>query len=415
MKLLKGLYQFSAFAYGFGIRIASIWSKKARAWIRLRKDWETKLAARISKHDSWIWCHCSSIGEFNDFQVLLELLSKRIKPTKLLLTFYSPTGLKSKRAAELADEVFFLPLDTRRNAKHFLDLVNPDFAVFSRAELWMNVITEMKHRVIPHFLVGFRMDKRNGLTKGIQSYLYGHCLKCFTTIYASDESSKEVLRDSFQCEYSEIYGNPRVDSILARKNENELQEMRDFVGTEKCIVVGSSHTMEHKFIAEILKKNSFPNVKWIVVPHEPEPKTIAHLMDLLPNSAVVSTLNNGQAGIVLIINAVGILQDLYSLADLAIVGGGFIRKGIHNVIEPVSKGVPVLVGPNTRGFKEVAYFKERDWLDIFKNRKELEEKILLYLQADFSNESEKMKEELLRISGVSIRIAEDILKSVASH
>lgn len=131
---MKLLYTISIYLYLLGIQLAQVVLPKARTWVNGRKNWlpqlQAKLAAQRKPGQSLIWIHCASLGEFEQGRPLIEGLKQRYPDRLILLSFYSPSGYEIRKNYSLADIVCYLPADTPRNARQFLDCVKPDLIVF---------------------------------------------------------------------------------------------------------------------------------------------------------------------------------------------------------------------------------------------------------------------------------------------
>ena len=156
------------FLYNIGIsllRVAlgliALFNKKIKLFVHGRKTTFEQLEKRIHSDDSTLWFHCASLGEFEQGRPVIEALSERNPNYKIVLTFFSPSGYEIQKDYAVADAVVYLPLDTKGNAKKFLDLVHPSLAVFVKYEFWPNLLNELRDREVPTYLISgiFREDQ----------------------------------------------------------------------------------------------------------------------------------------------------------------------------------------------------------------------------------------------------------------
>jgi len=138
------LYQTGIFIYAISVKIASLFNEKARQFVSGRRNWRKKLAEKIETNARYIWVHCASLGEFEQGRPLIEEMSKQFPEYRVVLTFFSPSGYEIRKNYALADIVMYLPVDTQRNAKRFLRLVQPEKAFFIKYEYWHFYIDELK-------------------------------------------------------------------------------------------------------------------------------------------------------------------------------------------------------------------------------------------------------------------------------
>ena len=147
------LYNIGIRLYYLFILFASLFNKKARLWISGRKGLFKQIAAVIDPDARMIWFHCSSLGEFEQGRPVIEKIREELPDRKIILTFYSPSGYEIRKNYTGADNIFYLPLDTRKNAEKFLDLIHPETVFFVKYEYWYHFISTLKKRDIKTYLI----------------------------------------------------------------------------------------------------------------------------------------------------------------------------------------------------------------------------------------------------------------------
>lgn len=318
-----------------------------------RKKTFATLKQSISKSDKVIWMHAASLGEFEQGLPIIEKLRLEFPSYKILVSFFSPSGYEIKKDTAAADIVTYLPIDTIQNVKTFIELTNPTLAIFVKYEIWPNYLKRLKEKQIPVVLVSGIFRKKQIYFKSYGFYMR-KALKCFTHIFVQNEASKQLL-SSINISNSTVNGDTRLDRVSEiLKRDNHLSFMKNFKNNQPCLVAGSTWPEDEAILIDYI--NNHPKkLKFVIAPHEIKTEKILGLAGtILKKTALLSnvdenTISNYE---VLIIDNIGMLTKIYSYADIAYVGGGF-ATGLHNTLEPAVFGIPVIIGPNYDGFKEV--------------------------------------------------------------
>ena len=346
-------YNIFLFLYRAAISIASLWNNKAKLWLNGRKDIFNRLRTELRAQDSKIiWFHCSSLGEFEQGRPVIEKLKSQNPALKFLLTFFSPSGYEIRKDYKGVDWVFYLPLDSIRNAKIFFDIVNPTLGVFVKYDYWYYYLTECKKRNIPLLLVSGIFRKEQPFFK-LYGNLHRSMLNCFTQFFVQDKESLQLLQ-SINLSNATVAGDTRFDRVSEiAKNFTAIEEIEKFCGSSQILVAGSTWPEDEKLIKDATA--NFPDLKIIIAPHEIHREHIDQLKSIFPDAVLHSQLTAQSSqpinSNILIIDNIGMLSRLYHYASITYVGGGF-NKGIHNTLEAAVYGKPVLFGPNYKKFKE---------------------------------------------------------------
>lgn len=342
-----GLYQFSIAIYVALIRVASLWNEKAKLMIAGRKNWTQTLKTQLASIDKpLIWVHCASLGEFEMARPIIEHLRGEGK-FAILITFFSPSGYEIRKNYNGADLVMYLPFDTGKQAEAFVEMTKPAKAIFVKYELWLGYIRALSKYQVEHYLIGAHF-KPDGIYFKWYGGVYRNALRSFTHIFTQTKEDI-VLLMKHHINHATCAGDPRYDRVwqnAQKKKENAT--VSAFVNNRTCMVLGSSYTAEEQLTA-----NALPllpeDLCLIIAPHEVNEQRIQEISSLF---SAYSPIRYSQANHtastakVLIIDNVGMLADIYQYAQIAFVGGGFGKKGIHNILEPLAMGCFVLVGPN---------------------------------------------------------------------
>lgn len=358
LRLAVFFYNIFLFLYSAGIRLAAPGNKKAKRWLDGRRNIfeQLKEALQIPRSEL-LWLHCSSLGEFEQGRPLLESLKSsglmRDKNHKILLTFFSPSGYEIRKDYPGADWVVYLPMDSKSNAKKFLDIVNPSLVVFVKYDYWYYYITECKKRNIPLLMISAVFRKDQPFFKWYGG-LHRKMLGCFTYFFVQDNESLLLLESAGLKNKASVAGDTRFDRVAAiAENFQPVEEIEKFCGGSPVLVAGSTWPADEKIIKESLA--DLPELKLIIAPHEIHREHLEHLKSIFSDSLLFSELkmeSRKQAACnQLIIDNIGMLARLYRYATITYVGGGF-GKGIHNILEAAVHGKPVFFGPNYKKFRE---------------------------------------------------------------
>ncbi|PRX57639.1 3-deoxy-D-manno-octulosonic acid transferase [Flagellimonas meridianipacifica] len=355
----------------FALNVVSLFNEKIRLFVSGRKQTYSILRDNIREQDKVIWIHAASLGEYEQGLPVLERIKKDYPNFKIVLTFFSPSGYEIKKDSTSADVVAYLPMDSRSNAKRFLDLVSPSLAIFIKYEIWPNQLKELKKRKIPVLLVSALFSERQIFFKSYGGFMR-KSLKAFDHFFVQNENSKKLLA-SIDLDNVSVSGDTRFDRVSEILNrDNQLDFMDTFKKERPCFVAGSTWPEDEKILVEYINSSN-EAIKFILAPHTMKAAQLDKLVQSISKPVIkyselgsrdVSTIN------VLIIDTIGLLTKIYSYADIAYVGGGF-ATGLHNTLEPAVFGIPVIIGPEYLGFKEAEELVEKkgifsiDTLDSF--------------------------------------------------
>lgn len=345
------LYNCAIRLYGCGAACAGLWSSKARQWHAGRRGIIESIAERLAPGERRIWIHAASLGEFEQGRPIIEKLKRQAPDVKVVLTFFSPSGYEIRKAYPGADYIFYLPEDTTRNVTRFLDLVEPEAAIFIKYEFWLEYLHELRKRRVPTYLTS-AIFRRNSIFFRPWGGAWRRALTSFSTMFVQDSNSEALLKE-LGFERVVTAGDTRFDRVaeIARQAK-ELPFVERFRGDKELFIAGSTWGADEELLVELANHN--PDIKFIIAPHEMEESRIAKLMATTKGGAVrysQMTDEGLQQAQLLIIDAIGMLSSLYRYGRWGYIGGGFGR-GIHNTLEAAVHGLPLAFGPNYRKFKE---------------------------------------------------------------
>ncbi len=355
------------------VQLLSFFNPKMALFVNGRRDVFDVLQASISLIDKTIWFHAASLGEYEQGLPVMEMVKQKYPNHKIVLTFFSPSGYEVRKNNSNADVTVYLPLDTDENAKQFLDLVHPEIVFIIKYEYWPNYLKQLRKRKIATYLISGIFRENQVFFKWYGGF-YREAVKTFKHFFVQNEKSKKLLET---LDYSNITvsGDTRFDRVAGiLERDNQLDFVSNFKADSQLIVVGSSWPKDEENLLDFI--NNAPGfAKFIIAPHNIKEDQILAFAERIKVSTMLYSkmdtvdLSNYK---VLIVDMVGLLTKIYSYADIAYVGGGFGNPGIHNILEPATFGIPIVIGPNYSHFAEAVEMIEIDAAISVKDAAELQ-------------------------------------------
>lgn len=353
-----------------------------------RKQTFQIIAHGISPEDKTIWFHCASLGEFEQGVPVMESLRTSHPEHKIVVSFFSPSGYENKKNTPLADVVVYLPMDTKSNAKKFIDKVHPSLVFFVKYEFWPNYLIELKRQEIKTLLISGVFKKEQIFFKPYAGFMR-KALDSFDHFFLQDKLSKELLQ-TIGITNTSVSGDTRFDRVSRQiEMDNTLDFIAHFKKDHVCIVCGSTWEEDQDLLLEYI--NQAPKqVKFIIAPHAIDAAKISALRKRINKQSVLysqsiakGNTDSIETAHVFIIDTIGLLAKIYSYADIVYVGGGAGTKGLHNILEPATFGVPIVIGKNYNNFPEAV--KLRSLAGLFSAENSTECKTILNKLVEDSN------------------------------
>ncbi|MBP3551814.1 MAG: 3-deoxy-D-manno-octulosonic acid transferase [Bacteroidaceae bacterium] len=348
------MYNLAIYLYLLAVKFVGLFSKKVKLMRKGHKQVFDILRQSIDKDSQYLWFHAASLGEFEQGRPLIERIRKRYPQYKILLTFFSPSGYEVRKNYEGADVICYLPFDTPRNVRRFLDLARPSMAFFIKYEFWQNYMKGLQRRGIPTYSVSsiFRPNQVFFRWYGGQYY---KVLTRITHFFVQNEESLRLLATRGVTNAT-VVGDTRFDRVLEiHQAARQLPLVERFKGDcNKVLVAGSSWQPDEELFIDYF--NRHPEMKLIIAPHVVDENHLAWIESRLNRPSMRYTRALGTNADLsrvdcLIIDCYGLLSSIYRYGEISYVGGGF-GVGIHNVLEAAVYGIPVLFGPNNQRFRE---------------------------------------------------------------
>ena len=328
-----------------------LFSKKLNIFFKDRVSSLDSIEEKIKPNDKSIWFHVASLGEFEQIKPIVETLKSENDNLKILISFFSPSGFKSSLNYNIVERVY-LPLDTKKNAKNFINKINPNVAVFVKNDIWTNYLIELKKKEIPIYSISSKFYKSQFYFQSYGKWFLNK-LKQIDYFFVQDKSSKELLNLNHINNVS-ITGDTRIDRAKEiSKQEKKFDSIEKFINNDICFIAGSSWEADNDiFLKSILESG---NLKTIIAPHNVIASDIENLEKKTQSlsvrySRIDQDLDSSKK--ILIIDSIGSLKHLYKFADIAYIGGGMGDSGLHNILEAAVFAIPVIIGKNYKGFAE---------------------------------------------------------------
>ena len=376
------LYNFSTFLASKLILLSPLFSPKMSLFVKGRKSVVNTLKSILKKGDKTIWFHCASLGEYEQGVPIIKKTKEEFPDHKIIVSFFSPSGFEVKKNDKLADCTVYLPLDTPKNAKNFINLLQPSVAIFIKYEFWPNYLFELKKKNIPTILVSGLFRKDQVFFKFYGGFMR-RTLNSFSHFFVQDQLSKSLLKQ-LKISQVTVSGDTRFDRV---SDQLSMNNKLDFIALFKqdlfCLVCGSTWPKDESILINYIN-NFSNNTKFVIAPHEVNNLRIESLKKKLKVKTVLYSERekyNISDYQVLIIDTVGLLTKVYSYADVAYIGGGIGMgaNGLHNILEAATFGVPIIIGENYTNFPEAKKLKElnglfsvatpQEFIDIFNQLK----------------------------------------------
>lgn len=334
------------------IRLVGWKYEKARLWSEGRRNLAQRMRNEIDPSARIVWVHVASLGEFEQGRPIIEEIRRQHPEYKILLTFFSPSGYEIRKNYAGADYIFYLPIDTRRNVRQFLDIAHPEIVIFVKYEFWLNMLSELRRRQIRSFIVS-SIFRRNSVFFRPYGGPWRMALETFEVLFVQNKESKELLAD-LGFDNVAVTGDTRFDRVAEiARSARKVELIERFKGDRPVFIAGSSWGPDEELLIPLMNDNQ--NLKFIIAPHEMEESRIERLLQETRGGAARYTQCNETTDFghtqLLVLDTVGLLASVYGTATWGYIGGGF-GVGIHNTLEAATFGLPIAFGPNYKKFKE---------------------------------------------------------------
>lgn len=329
-----------------GMRVGAVFNYKLKKGLAGRRQSCDLVKGKFSTEDKVIWMHAASLGEYEQGLPVLEKLKDQYPAHKILVTFFSPSGYDNVvKKNTIADVICYLPFDTEKWVKEFTCNFKTDIFFTVKYDYWYHLLEELKTQGTKIYVVSALFYETQVFFKAYGRWFVKQ-LKKNVDFFFHQTKHSTALAKGIGLKNSMTTGDTRYDRVRKlRSRDNSVDFIDEFKQDCKVIIFGSSWEAEERLAEMIAAKNR--DVKIIIAPHDL--KRVEHLKTIFPAAILYSQITDKQSlkylnVKVLIIDCIGLLSKLYSYGDVAVVGGGFHSKGLHNILEAATFGIPVFFG-----------------------------------------------------------------------
>ncbi len=395
---------------GVVLKSAGKFSPKLKDFTEGRKDLFSKLEQNIDPDAEYIWIHAASLGEFEMAVPVLKMLKDKYPSSKTLVSFFSPSGYKNKKKHPLVDQFTYLPMDTKENAQRFLEIIRPKMVFFIKYDFWPNFLNELKTRQIRTFLVSGVFRKDQAFFKPYGNWMR-KSLQAFEHFFVQNRESRELL-GTIGFDNVTVSGDTRFDRVAAQlEADNRIDFIEDFKQDKLLVVCGSTWPEDEDLMIKFI--NGSVNIKFVIAPHEIKAEKVEKLRSKLKIPTVKFT-EKDRAELkdfsVLILDTIGLLGRAYSYADIAYVGGAAGSTGLHNILEPATFGIPIIIGENYSKFPEAEKLRQLAGLYSVKNSDEFSAILTkFYTNTEFRHKTGMIAGHFINSNTGAIRLLQEYL------
>ncbi len=350
---MRNAYNILTYIVDFHLRLIALFNRKISLGVQGRKHSFKIIKEHIKTDDLTLWFHCASLGEYEQGLPVFEKVKALYPDHKVVLSFFSPSGYEHKKDSSIGDLVIYLPLDTKSNARRFVELVHPELVLFVKYEIWPNYLFELQKTKTRTLLISALFRSSQTYFKSSGKWML-NALKTFEWIFVQNDSSVQLLNDYGVSDVSRS-GDTRFDRVTNQLNQdNKIATIEDFVDGKLCFVAGSTWPEGEIPLVDFINKDE-SDTKYIIAPHNIKEARISKLLKSIQRPVTRYTADEDKSLSdykVLVLDTIGLLSKAYSYADIAYVGGAMGTTGLHNTLEAAIFGVPILIGPNHKRFPE---------------------------------------------------------------
>lgn len=341
---MRLIYNFSMGIFSIITNLLQNTNPKLKQFVKGRKNiWQGIENFKNTSNKPIAWFHVASLGEYEQAKPVINQLKKEKPELSVMVSFFSPSGYENtkKKKQDNVDFITYLPIDTARNARRFLKIIQPKVAFFVKYDLWANYILEAREQNIQLYLFSAAMREDQIYFQPFGGF-FRKILKSFDHIFTQNERSLDLLHQ-IDIKNSSIAGDTRFDRVSQIKaTPINFEEIKRIIGNRKTIVIGSAWQKDMDILIPFI--NQAKDYAFIIAPHDIHESTMAEWEAKIDKLTVrFSDINSKEHADVIIIDNVGMLSSLYQYAYIAYVGGAF-GKGLHNILEPLAFGIPVIFG-----------------------------------------------------------------------
>lgn len=394
------------------VKAIGLFSPKIKKGVEGRNHTFDILKTANIKDQKNLWFHCASLGEYEQGLPVFTALKNKFPNHNLVLTFFSPSGYEIRKSNPITSIVCYLPLDTKSNAKAFIDIVKPELSVFVKYDIWPNYVNEIHKNNLKVILIS-ALFRSNQIYFKSYGKIMTNTIKKFSHIFTQNQKSIDLLK-KINCSSFSISGDTRFDRVSNQLlTNNTLDFIETFKDQKLCVVFGSSWKEDAELFIDFI--NKYPHYKYIIAPHNISKSECGFLSDHISCKTIFysnykeSELKTANC---FVVDTIGLLSKIYSYADISYVGGGMGNSGLHNILESAAFGSPIIIGKNYKNFPEAESLIKMKGVYAVENKSEFESIILKFTEDKKFREltSDITKNYIMNNKGATQHIIDVVLK-----
>lgn len=372
--------------YELLIKVVALWHPKAKLLVEGRKKTFRVLQGIPKTKNQRYWFHCASLGEYDMALPLMEACKKSNPELEIFVSFYSPSGMQHyHKRGFVPNAVFYLPADTHYQMKRLVQAVAADRLYLLKYEFWPNLLRAAQ-------VAGLEVFAVNTILRPSQVYFrwYGgffrKALQRVSYFGVQNKATQALLCGvGISAQKIEVLGDLRWNRVLeAKQNASKNVIIERFCEGSPLLILGSSWPQEEQLLFEMLQLEAQKSFKILIAPHDLSGAHLDQLKERFPEALSYTQLEMNPAAFnqdqrILILDTIGHLSAAYQYGSMAFVGGGF-SGSLHNILEPLAYGLPVLFGPHHQKFPEAQQFLDLGFAKEITDVKELDVAVRVYLE-----------------------------------
>jgi 3-deoxy-D-manno-octulosonic-acid transferase len=384
-QLMKLLYYFSICTYQLLLKLVALWHPKAKLLVEGRKATRTILQELPKTGNKRYWFHCASLGEYDMALPLIEGCVAADSSVEIVVSFYSPSGMQHyHKRGFVPHAVFYLPADLPSSMRRLMQAVGATRLYLLKYEFWPNLLRAAQNASVATFSVATLLRPSQVYFKWYGGY-FRRALQRVSYFGVQNEATQNLLNSvGVAKEKIEIIGDLRFNRVLEAKAKAEPNPIiAQFAQAQDLLILGSSWPAEEALLLEILQKkpNTLDPLKILIAPHDLSKAHLNQLKTQFPTALFYSELENSNLAQhqILILDTIGHLSAAYQYGSVAFVGGGF-SGSLHNILEPLAYGLPVLFGPKHEKFPEAQQFIDLGFAQVVDTAQGLDQMLLSLIE-----------------------------------
>ncbi|MDP8267679.1 MAG: glycosyltransferase N-terminal domain-containing protein [Candidatus Tenebribacter davisii] len=392
--------------------LTSILFRLCYPFIKLRKKnkkEKQRLGIIKNGHETCVWLHASSVGEVNAVKPLVNQLLQKYPHKDFFMTTMTSTGLESAKKISPKLVVSLFPIDVSYIQKRFFNTINPEIIILVETELWPNMLHVAKKRNIPVIMVNARISDRSFPRYRNLRLLWKPVWKAVKAVNAQSEKD---TRRFIGFKFNNVINahNLKFCINLPEFKRSKLRKELGYSKDDFILIWGSSRPGEEKLLKEVFAvlKAKINNLKIIIVPRHLH--RIPQVCEIFKEYDYKIYTKLGKPGEILLVDEMGILNMMYALSDIAIVGGSFLNYGGHNPLEPAFYSIPIIIGKYNQSCRDsVDRLLDNNGIIVSDKKKLTDDIMNLYNNKELREQLGYSAKQTLGMNSDSLKINLEIL------